>query len=171
MQPHLELQPIGEYRGNPRALVGLAGFLLDQRGEYHQLLRTLDRQIRCAPIPDVLDQPALLLLHVLDQLLARGTAREAIGVRKNRAFLRYILDVAGQHIVVQQTLNHLLRGQSFGDREVMLKYLAFDQRVDHFPKTCLFLELVLARLQLAPVFRDQDVAEEYPFLIDHTLAL
>jgi hypothetical protein len=69
-------------------LFRLAGFLLDDGGHRHELLRRLDRQIWHAAVPDFLHHPRLRLLHALDHLLARHAARELVGFRQQRSFAR-----------------------------------------------------------------------------------
>ena len=88
LQPHPLLEPIDEYGGDARALVRLAGFLLDQRGQDHELFGGFDRQVGGAPGPRFPYQTLLRLLHVLDQLLARHAAREIVGVGQQAAFAR-----------------------------------------------------------------------------------
>ena len=77
---HLLLQPIGKHRGDPRALLGLAGLFLDDGGENDELVWRLERQVGIAPFPHFPDQPVLRLAHALDHLLARETAIEVIAV-------------------------------------------------------------------------------------------
>ncbi len=86
---HLLPQPVGEDSGDPAALVGPAGFLLDDRGKRDQCLRRLDRNVRIAAFPDLRQHPLLGLLHALDHLLARGAAREFVGFRQQRALARH----------------------------------------------------------------------------------
>ena len=45
LQLHPLLEPVDEHRGDARAFVRLAGFLLDDRGERHQFFRRSQRQI------------------------------------------------------------------------------------------------------------------------------
>ena len=58
LQLHFLLEPVDEDGGDPRALLGLAGFLLDERGENDELIRRLDRQVGRTVIPDFLDHSA-----------------------------------------------------------------------------------------------------------------
>src|SRR5581483_3927771 len=71
LQLHLLAKAVDEHRGDPRALLGLAGFLLDDRSKRDELLRRLEWQIGAAAIPHLLHHTALLLLHAADHLLAR----------------------------------------------------------------------------------------------------
>ena len=109
----LLLEPVDEDRGDARALLGLAGFLLDDGGEDDELLGRLERQIRRAPLPGLLHHAPLRLLHARDHLLARRAAREAIAFRQQRALARHVLDVAGEDVAVEQPRHDLLGGQAF----------------------------------------------------------
>ena len=114
------LQAIDEDAGDPRPFVGLAGLLLDDRGERDQLAGRLDRQIGRALRPDFVDQLGLGLGHARQLGLARVAALEQIGVGQQRALARRLLDVADQHVVVAKTLDHLVAGQALGNGELVL---------------------------------------------------
>ena len=84
------------------------------------------------------------LLHALDHLLARHAAGEFVGLRQQRALARDFLDLAGEHVVLQQAGDDLLGGQPFGDGERVLHHLAFDDGVDHVGEARVLGELVFA---------------------------
>src|SRR5262249_12473611 len=79
LQAQALVVPIAEHGRAPGAFLGLARFLLDDRGQDHELIGIFDWQIGRAPFPDLLDHSTLLVLHALDYLLARGAPREVIG--------------------------------------------------------------------------------------------
>ena len=45
LQPHVLAQPVDEHAGDPRALVGLAGLLLDDGGERDHVVGRAQRQV------------------------------------------------------------------------------------------------------------------------------
>jgi len=171
LQLHLALQAIDEDRRHPRALVGLAGFFLHDRGQDDQLLRRLDRQIQRAMLPDFLQQVPVRLLHALDDLLARHAAGEFIGFRQQRALARDFLDLSGERVGLQKLGDDLFGGQSLGDGQRMLDHFVLDERGDDVGKACALGELVFAVLEIAARFHHQDAADEHIRLVDHTLAL
>ena len=155
------LKPVDEHRSDARALLGLAGFLLDDRGERDELLRRLERQVRRAPLPDLLQRAPLRLLHALDHLFARGAAGEPVAFRQQRSFARHVLDVAGEDIVVQEpALHDLFRGQALGNGEEVLHHLAFDDRLDDVAHAGVLREEVLAGFQFVARLERKNAAEE-----------
>ena len=80
LQFHLLLEPVGQHRRDARALLGLAGLLLDDRCENDELVGRLERQIGIAAIPYFAHQPLLRLAHALEHLLARESAVEMVAV-------------------------------------------------------------------------------------------
>src|SRR5262249_22760184 len=65
------LEAIDEHGGDAGALLRLAGLLLDDGRERDELVGRLERKVRRAMVPDILDQAALCRLHALDYLLTR----------------------------------------------------------------------------------------------------
>ena len=124
-----------------------------------------------AAVPDLLHRARLRLLHALDHLLARGAAREPVGLRQQRAFARDVADVAGQHVVLEQPLHDLVGGQALGDGEGVLHHLAFDDGLDHVAQACVAGELVLAVFEFVPRLQHQRAGDEQIGLVDHALAL
>ena len=84
-----------------------------------------------AMVPDFPDRALLRLLHALDHLLARDAAREIIGIGQQASLARYLLDIAGQHVVGQQPRDDLLGGQTFRDTDLVRHHLAFDDGCNH----------------------------------------
>ena len=172
LQLHLLPQPVGEDGGDPAALVGAAGFLLDDRGQCNQCLRRLDRNIRIAALPDFRQHPLLGLLHALDHLLARGAAREFVGFRQQCAFARQFLQRAREQIVVGQPRHDLFGGQAFGNSDAVLHHLAFDDGGDDVAQAGMLLERIFARLEVGTRLQRKHAADEYPMIdVDHALAL
>ena len=170
LQLHLLPQPVDEHRGHPRALLGLAGFLLDDRSQRHELLRRLDRQVGAAAIPDLLHRALLRLPHALDHLLARGAEREPVGFRQQGAFARHVADVAGERFILDQTLHDLVRGQTLRDGEGVLHHLALDDGIDHVAQACVPGEAVLAVFQFVLRLEHQRAGDEQIGLIDDAFA-
>src|ERR1700737_3333553 len=85
-------QPVDEHRRDTAALVGLAGLLLDDRGQRNQLLRRLDWKVLTAALPDFHQRALLRLLHARNHLFAGGAAREFVGFRQQRALARHFAD-------------------------------------------------------------------------------
>src|SRR5437763_13716574 len=131
LQLHLLLQPVGEHRRDARALLGFAGLFLDDGCEDDELLGALERQIRIASLPYVAHEPLLRLAHALDHLLAREAAMEMVAVGQKAAFPRDVLDIAGEDVVVEKARDDLLGSQAFGNGELMLHRLAFDDGFHH----------------------------------------
>src|SRR6202171_4314233 len=71
-------------------------------------------------------QPLLRRLHALNDLLAADAARVIIGVGQQAALARDFLDVAGEDVVLQQSCDDLLGGQTFGKADLMRDDLAID---------------------------------------------
>ena len=65
---------------------------------------------------------------------------EVIAVRQQAAFARNILDVAGEHVVLQQARHDLLGGQAFRNGQLMLHHLALDDRLDDVADAGMLLE-------------------------------
>ncbi len=170
LQLHLLPQPVDEHRGHSRALLGLAGFLLDDRGQRHELLRRLDRQVGAAALPDLLHRALLRLPHALDHLLARGAEREPVGLRQQSTFARDVADVAGERFILDQTLHDLVRGQPLGDGEGVLHHLALDDGIDHVAQACVPGEAVLAVFQFVLRLEHQRAGDEQIGLIDDAFA-
>ena len=89
LQPHLLLQPVDEHGGDARALVRLAGLLLDDGGERDELLRRLDRQVggSGAPRPPAARGRCACCMRwiICSRVVPR---RELVGVGQQRAFAR-----------------------------------------------------------------------------------
>ena len=172
LQLHLLAQAIDEHRGDAAALVRLAGFLLDDRGQRHQLLRRLDRNVGVAALPDFAQHALLRLLHALDHLVARRAAREFIGLRQQRALARHFAHRTGEDLVVCQTGDDLLGGQAFGNRDGMLHHLALDDGADDVAQIGVLLEQIFAGLQFGAGLEREHRADEHPAAgIDHAFAL
>ena len=77
-------------------------------------------------VPDFLQRALLRLLHALDHLLAGHAAREIVGIGQQTAFGRYFLDVAGQHVVGQQSRDDLLGRQTFRNADLVRHHFALD---------------------------------------------
>ena len=76
LQPHPLVQAVDEHAGDMRTLVGLAGLPLDDRGQRDEFIGRLDRQVGAAARPDLLDDLALVVLHLPQDIVARvGRAR------------------------------------------------------------------------------------------------
>ena len=116
LEPHTFLQPVDEDAGDPRALVGFAGLLLDDRGEDDHFAGRFDRQVGRAPLPDFIDQFGLLFLHARYGRLSVKAAREVVSLGQNRPLARGLLDVASEKFSVTHPADDLLARQSFGDR-------------------------------------------------------
>ncbi len=172
LQLHLQAQPVDEHGGDAAALVGAAGFLLDDRGERDELLGRLDRNVGRAPLPHLVDDATLRLLHALDDLIARGAARKLVGLRQQRALARHVLHRPGEDVVLHQPRDDLLRGQPFGNGERVLHHLAVDQRIDNVAQARRFGEGVFARLQVGARLHREHAGEERPAIVlDHAVAL
>src|SRR5262249_23021158 len=171
LQLHFLLEPIDEYRRDPRALLGLAGFLLDDRSGDDELVGILERQVGRTMLPDFLHPPALFVLPALDDLLARSAAREVICSRQQRSLLWDFLDVAGKHVVFHQARDDLFRGEPLGDCHLMLDDLALADDVDHVAQARLLGKKVLAVFEFVARLAHPHAADEDPGLIDHAFAL
>src|SRR5262249_1342509 len=66
-------------------------------------------------------------------------------------------------------LDDLLRGQTLGDRQVVLDHLALDDDPHHIAKARLFGEHILAGLQILARLAQPNAAYEHPGLVDHAL--
>ena len=143
------LQAIDEDAGDPRAFVGLAGLLLDDRGQRDQLAGRLDRQIGRPLRPDLVDHLGLSFAHARQLGLARVAALEQIGVRQQRALARLLLDVADEHVVVAKSLDDLIAGQTLGNGELVLHDFVRDQLGLDLMQTDAGFEGVFAALQRA----------------------
>ena len=155
LQPHMFAQPVDKDAGDARPLVGLAGLLFDDGGQRDHFIGRGDRQVSRTPLPDLVEQLLLVARHFLQQLVAAGAALEFIGFRQQRTFTRNFMDVAGQNLVIAQTLDDLLAGQPFRDRDHVQNRLALHHRVDHVLQRGVLLELIFAGLELAPVALDE----------------
>src|SRR5262249_54833010 len=113
LQPLALLQPVDKDSSNTRALVGFAGFLLNDRCKNDKLLGRTDRQIGGAPIPDLLQHTPLIPLHALNHLLAWRASPEAIALGQQGALARNVFDVADKNLTVEQAAHDLLGGQPF----------------------------------------------------------
>ena len=171
LQLHILLEPIDEDGGDAGALVGLAGFLLDDRCQHHQLIGRLERQVRRTVIPDFLHHALLRLLHALDQLLAADAAGEVIGIGQQRALARNLPNVADQNVVIRQAGDDLLGGQPLRHADLMLDDFALDHRGNDVAHACMRLELILAGLEIVVGLEHHDTADEDIRLIDDTLLL
>ena len=172
LQFYLLPQAIDKYRGDPAPLIGLAGFLLDDRGQCHELVRRFKRDIRAAAFPDFGERAFLRLLHALDHLVARGAAREFIGLRQQRALARDFAYRACKNIIVGKPRHDLLRRQSFGDRDRVLDHFALDDGADDVAQAGALLERIFARFQFGACLHRQHRADERPtVVVDHALAL
>ena len=169
LQPHSLLEPVHEHGGDARTLVRLAGLLFDQRGQDHELFGRLERKIGRRSGPYVRHQTLLRMLHVLDQLRTRHAAGEIIGVGQQRPFGGNFVDVSGQHVVVHQSLNDLLRCQAFGDADLVHHHLAFAHGGDDVAQARVRLEFVLAGLEPLVRFQEQRADDEDPGLIDDAI--
>ena len=105
---------------------------------------------------------------ICSRVVPRG---EPVGLRQQRALARNFADVAGEHIVFQQPLHGLVRGQTLGDGESVLHHLAFDDGVDHVAQARLLGELVFAVFDLVACLHDQPGGDEQIGLVDHAGAL
>ena len=165
-------QAIDEHRGDATALVGLAGFLLDDRGQGNELVRRPDRNVRIAPLPDFRKHAFLRLLHALDYLVARGAARKFVGFRQQRALARHLLYRARKDIVVRKPGRDLFGGQAFGNRDGVLHYLAFDHDADDIAQTGVLLKCVFAGLEFGARLQRKHAADERPaIVVDHAFTL
>ena len=54
-----------------------------------------------------------------------------------------------EHVVLEQALHDLLRGQALGDGEAMLHHLAFDDGLDHVAQAGVLGETIFAVLEIA----------------------
>ncbi len=172
LQLHLLLEPINEHRGNPRALLRLAGFLLDDRGQDHELVRRLERQIGAAALPHLSHQPVLRLAHALKHLLAREAAVEMIAVGQQAAFARNVLDVAREDLVLQQPRDDLLGGEPFRHGEGVLHDLAVDDGLQDIAHARMLGEDILASLELGARLHGEHAADEdQAVLVDDPFAL
>ncbi|AHY51088.1 hypothetical protein BJS_03936 [Bradyrhizobium japonicum SEMIA 5079] len=102
------------------------------------------------------------LLHALDHLIARGPARELVGLGQQRAFTRQLADAAGEDVVVGQPRHDLLGGQAFRDRDGMLHHLALDDGGDDVAQGGVFLERILTRLEVRARLQRGDAGDEHP---------
>ncbi len=114
LQAHALVQAVDENRGDMRALVVLAGFLLDDGGQRDELFLGLDRQIRIALLPDLVDQALLRRAHLGDDLGAVGAAGELVGIGAQAALRRQFgRKIAFEHRIGGKPLEHLLDRQAF----------------------------------------------------------
>jgi len=111
----------------------------------------------------------VLLLHATDHLLARHAAGEFVSLRQQHTLAGDFRDLAGERVVVEQAGDHLFRGQPLGDGQPVLYHLAFDHGVDDVADAGMFLEAVLAVLQIAARLECDHAAKKHPRLIDHAL--
>ena len=88
--------------------VGAPGFLFDDRRQRDEFFGGAQRQVWHPVIPHLLNDALPRLLHALDDLLAGIAARITETLRKQRALVRHLLDVAGQDLVFAQALHDLL---------------------------------------------------------------
>ena len=150
LQPHALVQPVDEDGGDARALVGHAGLLLDDRGERHELVDVGERQAGDAAVPDAFDKALLVGQHLVDDLLARGAARETLRVGDQAALRRHLgRHVAGQRLVLGDALESLLDGQPFRDGQRGEHRLAALQQLHDVAHGSAGLDLVFAGLQHA----------------------
>ena len=97
---------------------------------------------------------------------------EVIAVRQQAAFARNVLDVAGEHVALQEPRHDLLGGQAFGNGELVLHHLAFDDRLDDVADAGVLLEQIFAGLESAARLQRQHAADEdQPVLVDHAFGL
>src|SRR5262245_19243239 len=168
---HLLLEPVDEHRGDPAALVGAARLLFDDRRQHDQLVRGLQRQIRRASFPHLLNGAPLRLLHASDHLLARGATGEPIGLRQQGSLLGDLLHGPAAAVAFAHAREDLLRREALRQGDLVLDLLALDQGVDHVAQARLTLELVLAIFELVARPERDHAALEDPGLVDDTLAL
>src|SRR5512139_45287 len=121
--------------------------------------------------PNILQHASVCLLHTLDNLLARHSAREPVGFRQQRPLTRNLLDLPGERGVLQESSHNLLRGQTLGNSEGVLHHFAFDDGIDHIGNARLFAELIFTVFELSARLEHDDGAHEYVRLVDHTFTL
>ena len=164
-------QAIGEDGGHAAALVGPAGFLLDDRGQRDELLRRLDQNIGIAALPDLREHPLLGLLHALDHLFARGAAREFVGFRQQRAFARHFPHAPSEDVVVDEPRHDLFGRQALRDSDGVLHHLALDDGGDDIAQAGILLKGIFARLEVGTCLERKHAADECPGIdVDHALA-
>ena len=115
-----------------RALLRLAGLFFDDGGQRHQFERRAERQAAGAARPDLVDQLALILLHLGEELGARIAARDLIGLGQQRALLRRLQYIPGQYLALAQALRDLLAGQPFGNGHRVQQLAPADKFVHDF---------------------------------------
>ncbi|CEG08267.1 hypothetical protein BN961_01681 [Afipia felis] len=171
LQLDLLAQPVDEHRSDAAALIGAAGFLLNDRSQRHKLIGGAQREIGIAMLPDFREQPLLRLLHALDHLLARGAARKLVSVRQQRALARHFAQRAREDVVILQPLNDLFRCQPFRNGEGMLHHLAIDDGADDIRQACILLEQEFARFERGARVERQHAADKGPAIrLDDTLS-
>ncbi len=148
LQTHALFQAVVEDRGNMGALVILAGFLFDDRGQRHELLDGLDRQVGITPFPDHVDQLVLRRAHLIDDFFALGATGEAVSIR-TQTTLRW--QGGGkftiQNLVGSKAGEHLLDRQPFRQRHGIKDRLARFQQHQDVLHRCAGLDLIFAGLQ------------------------
>ncbi len=119
----LRVQAIAVDRGDERALLGLAGFLLDQRRQRHELA---ERQVRIAAVLrfEVRVRVAESHDHHRDELRNRRAARQRVRLREEIA-----LEIPGSRIEIVHERRVARRLDEFGRGA---KLLRFDDR-RHLP--------------------------------------
>ena len=120
-------------------------------------------------VPHLLDDALLRLLHALDHLVARRAAREPVALRQHRSLVRDLADVAGEDVGLQKVLHHLLGGQPFGKRDLVLHHLVADERVEHVMQARMPGELVFAEAKLLVVLGEQRAGDEGQGVLDDAL--
>ena len=171
MQPHGLAQSVDEHGGNARAFIGLAGFLLDDRGKGHQFLRGLERQVLVAALPDPCQGAVAGAAHALDHRHALGAAGELVGIGQQRAFGRNFANLADQDFILLQALDDLLAGQPFGNGEFVQDRLALDQEVHDVAHAGMFGKQVLAGLELVAGLGQEHAGEKQRGVVDDAFAL
>ena len=156
-----------------RALLGLAGLLLDDGGQDDELLRRLERQVGIAALPDLVAPAGPAPDCIRWIICSRDEAAvEMIAVRQQRSFAREFLDVAGKHVVLQQARDDLFGGQALRNGQLVLHHLAFDDRLDHVAHAGMLLKQVFAGLESAARLEREHAADkDDPVLVNDAFAL
>ena len=115
LKAHALLQAVEEDAGDAGAFIRLAGFLLDDGGQRDEFVFRLERQIGGATVPDLVHQPGLVVLHLLQELVAGHAARNTIGLRQQHALAGNLANLTGQKLRLVQALDDLFAGQALGN--------------------------------------------------------
>ena len=162
LQLHAEPQPVQEDGGNMRPLLLARGLLFDDRGQHQRLGRAGQGQLGAALRPGAGQRPVHGAAHPRQQLLAPVAQHIEIGIGKEAALGRRLLDAALKRILLPQQGDHLEAGKAFGHGQAMLHDTAAGDERRGGARADGRGEVVFAGLQRAKLPVEQGAKDEGP---------